>query len=87
MKTLDNSARRGIWPTARLTLATLLILQGCALAPQVAQTCPKVPPAPSIAGLDLTEDFLSEIERYLNLDSGPTDFGVSRPNVRLGSPK
>lgn len=85
MKVLVNSARRAPWSRSRLTIAMLVILQGCASVPQVAQTCPKLPPAP--LAMDLSEDFQTEIETYLGLEPEPTSFALPSGTAKLGSPK
>lgn len=85
MKVPVNSARRAPRMISRSMLATLVILQGCAVVPQVAQTCPKLPPAP--LAVDLSEDFQTEIETYLGLEPEPIKYELTLPNAKLGSPK
>lgn len=85
MKQPVNSAKRAPLMRSRLMLATLVILQGCASVPQVAQTCPRLPEAP--LPMDLSEDFQTEIETYLGLVPEPISYELRLPSAKPGLQK
>lgn len=85
MKALENSAKPARPNRSRLLLAMIVILQGCATVPQVAQTCPRLPEAPE--PLDLSEDFQTGIENYLGLEHEPTKSDQRSPPAKPGSRK